>query len=134
MAIIPIETKAQILEDAKQRIPQGHTLIQIAESHGITKQTLNSWLMSLGDEYAALRQSVIDAKLSEVESEMDSASEPFALARARERWKAATWYAERRDRARYGVQVQNINIINGVTMDAALVSQANELLDHIKDE
>lgn len=131
---IPIKTKAEILEDAKQRIPQGHTLEDIAVSHGICKRTLNTWLMSLGEEYQELRQAWIDNMLREAKDAIDGADEQLPLARAREQWKAATWYAERRDRARYGVQVQNINIINGVTMDAALVSQANELLDHIKDE
>ena len=30
------------------------------KSHGITKRTLNTWLMLLGDEYQVLRQYYID--------------------------------------------------------------------------
>jgi len=66
MTLIPIDRKQTILEDetiledAKERILKNHTLEQIAKSHGITKRTLNTWLMSLGDEYQELRQYCID--------------------------------------------------------------------------
>lgn len=55
---IPAETKQTILEDAKGRILEGHTLTQIAELHGISKRTLNTWLASLGEEYRAIRQAL----------------------------------------------------------------------------
>ncbi len=55
MTLIPIDRKKLILEDAKKRILKNHTLEQIAKTHGITKRTLNTWLMSLGDEYQELR-------------------------------------------------------------------------------
>ena len=60
MTLIPIDRKQTILEDAKERILKNHTLEQIAKSHGITKRTQNTWLMSLGDEYQELRQYCID--------------------------------------------------------------------------
>jgi len=50
MTLIPLDRKQLILEDAKERILKNHTLEQIAKTQGITKRTLNSWLMSLGDE------------------------------------------------------------------------------------
>jgi hypothetical protein len=60
MTLILIDRKQNILEDAKKRILKNHTLEQIAKSHSITKRTLNTWLMSLGDEYQELRQYCID--------------------------------------------------------------------------
>lgn len=128
---ISAETKQSIIEDAKTRILQGHTLLEIATDNGVDKKTLNTWLMALGEEYQAIRQAWIDSMLSEAKEGIDNADDQFPLARAREQWKAATWYAERRDRARYGVQVANINIINGITMDDALANEAGELLEHI---
>ena len=65
MTLIPLDRKERILEDAKNRILKNHTLEQIAKSHGITKRTLNTWLMSLGDEYQELRQLCIDNMLAE---------------------------------------------------------------------
>jgi hypothetical protein len=130
---IPIETKQAILEDAKKRILEGSTLDQIATSHGIDTKTLNTWLIALGDEYKELREAWIDNMLVEAKSELDNASDQFPLARAREQWKAATWYAERRDRLRYGQQTMNLNIINGVTLTDALQGEAGSLLEHISD-
>lgn len=60
MTLIPLKHKEFILADAKERILKNHTLEQIAKSNGITKRTLNIWLMSLGDEYQELRQYCID--------------------------------------------------------------------------
>jgi hypothetical protein len=56
MTLIPIDGKQTILEDAKKRILKNHSSEQIAKSHGITKRTLNTWLMTPGDEYQELRQ------------------------------------------------------------------------------
>lgn len=133
MSLIPLEKKQLILADAKKRILEFETLEEIATSHGISKRTLNTWLMALGDEYTELRQVWIDSMLEEAKREIDEADDNFPLARARERWKAATWYAERRDRARYGADKATINIINGVSMKEALADEAGELLEHLKD-
>ena len=65
MTLIPLDRKVNILEDAKERILKNHTLKQVAKTHDITKRTLNSWLMSLGDEYQELRQLCIDVMLAE---------------------------------------------------------------------
>ena len=130
---VPIETKQLILEDAKKRILDGETLEQIAVSHNITGRTLSSWLAALGDEYVELRQAWIDSILSDAEGEIRNATDTFQVARARELWKSATWYAERRDRLRYGQQVANINIINGVTLSDALQGEAITLLDSVTD-
>ena len=110
MTLIPLDRKERILEDAKNRILKNHTLEQIAKSHGITKRTLNTWLMSLGDEYQELRQLCIDNMLAEALEEIDNSESNFPLARANSKWRAATWYAERRDQQRYGGNRLNINV------------------------
>jgi transposase-like protein len=73
MTLIPLDCKQLILEDAKERILKNHTLEQIAKTHGITKRTLNTWLMSLGEEYQELRQLCIDNMLAEALEEIDNA-------------------------------------------------------------
>ena len=126
--------KPQILEDAKTRILNGETLKQIAADHGLTSRTLNTWLLALGDEYMLLRQAWIDNMLIDAGETLDNAEDVFPLARAREVWKKATWYAERRDRARYGQdKLVQVNIGVGVAMSEALGSQAGELLEQLKD-
>ena len=136
MTLIPIDRKQTILEDAKERILKNHTLEQIAKSHGITKRTLNTWLMSLGDEYLELRQHCIDNLLAEALEEIDNADANFPLARANSKWKAATWYAERRDQQRYGGHKVNVNIGNNSVpaMSDALDEDLSALLAQIGKE
>ncbi len=85
MTLIPLDRKELILEDAKECISKNHTLEQIAKSHGITKRTLNAWLMSMGEEYRELRQLWIDNMLAEAKEEIDNVTDNFPLAHARER-------------------------------------------------
>ena len=100
------EQRQAILDDAKQLIPAGLTLAQIATKHGIAERTREYWLAALGDEYTELRRVWIDNLLQEAGDLLKETNEDgnaaLRLARARELWKRATWYAERRDRARYG--------------------------------
>ncbi len=85
MTLIPIDRKQLILEDAKERILKNHTLEQIAKSHGITKRTLNAWLMSMGEEYRELRQLWIDNMLAEAKEEIDNVTDNFPFERTHER-------------------------------------------------
>jgi len=132
MTIIPLERKELILADAKERILENHTLEQIAQSHKITKRTLNTWLMSLGDEYQELRQLCIDNMLAEALEEIDNSDSNFPLARANSKWKAATWYAERRDK-RYGGHRLNINVREerNISSEELLEKEAKELIAQI---
>lgn len=100
------EAKELVLDDARKLIPHGTSIAEIATKHGIAERTLEYWLASLGDEYVELRRLWIDNLLLEAGELLKETNEDgnaaLRLARARELWKRATWYAERRDRARYG--------------------------------
>lgn len=96
------EVRSHILEVAKERIMLGDTLKQIASDHSIGESTLEMWLHALGDEYLTLRQAWIDQMLREAGELIKQSRSPLALARARELIRRAQWYAERRDRNRYG--------------------------------
>lgn len=140
---IPPERKAAILEDAKQLILQDQSIDQIAAKHGISHSTLYLWLHALGDEYKALREAWLDGMLLEAGELLKHADDPLSLARGRELWRRATWYAERRDRARYGDSVQvehvtqpilNINIVAGSQHAAVLPAIEGELLTARNDK
>ena len=115
LPVVSKEQKAIILQDAMRRVQDGERLELIAKDHGVQKRTLNAWLLALGDDYLVQRQAFIDGELIEASECIDEAGEmlhhgddvPRARAildYARQKWNRATWYAERRDRARYGVQ------------------------------
>ncbi len=120
MTLIPLERKQLVLKDAIDRILKNHTLKQIAKSHGITKHTLNTWLMLLGEEYQELRRVWVDNILTEALEEKDNATENFPP-RANSKRKAATWYAERKDQQRYGGHRVNINTGNSVSTYRRLI-------------
>jgi len=87
--------------------------------------------MSLGDEYQELRQLCIDNMLAEALEEIDNSDSNFPLARANSKWRAATWYAERRDQQRYGGHKVNINIGERsapTTSDTLLEKEAKDLV------
>ena len=100
------EAKQIVLDDARKLIPHGTSILEIATKHGIAERTLEYWLASLGDEYVELRRLWIDNLLMEdgelLKDNREDGHAALRLARARELWTRATWYAERRDRARYG--------------------------------
>ena len=110
----PPKKKQAIIEQAKHAILEGNASLQaIADHFAVPKRTLQFWLAQLGDEYRVLRQAWIDNILIEAGEEIEAVktsapvskigSEQLRLARARELWKRASWYAERRDAERYGV-------------------------------
>ena len=85
----------------------------------------------MGDEYQKLRQLCIDNMLAEALEEIDNSDSNFPLARANSKWRAATWYAERRDQQRYGGHKLNINIGERSatpTSDALLEKEAKDLV------
>jgi hypothetical protein len=98
---IPQERKAACLADVKPMLMSGATLDQIAEKHQVGKSTLDYWLAQLGEEYREIRKQWLDSKLVSAEQRMETASDPFQLAKGRELARMAMWYAERRDPERY---------------------------------
>lgn len=129
IAVAP-ELKAKILEDAKVQIMAGHTLVSIAEKHGIAERTLEYWLAAMGEEYKELREAWIDNMLAEARELLKNPGEddkaPLRLAKARELWKSATWYAERRDRNRYGQEQAQSVLITPILNITLSPEQAQE--------
>jgi transposase-like protein len=111
---VSIERRNEIIEKAKYDILNGKTIDQIAGEHGIAPRTLDYWLHGLGDEYEELRRAWIDGMLTEAGEELKAADDPLRLARARELQRRAQWYAERRDRKRYG---EDRNVTVNVSVD-----------------
>lgn len=98
---IPAERKQACLADVKPMLLAGATLDQIAEKHQVGKSTLDFWLAQMPEEYREVRKQWLDNKLVSAESRMETAADPFQLAKGRELARMAMWYAERRDPERY---------------------------------
>lgn len=111
---IPLEQRQAILDDAKALILQGRTIDQIAAKHGIAHSTLELWLSAMGEEYQELRQAWLDGMLIESGTMLKEAQDALGLARARELFRRAQWYAERRDPSRYG-DTRNLQVNVAIT-------------------
>lgn len=103
----------------------GDTLDQIADDNGIGRSTLDLWLHALGDDYKQLRQVWLDSLLQKAGEKLeDESADALGLARARELFKRACWYAERRDPTRYGVKGdgnQQVAVNVYVNRDGAMI-------------
>lgn len=97
-------------KDVIERYLAEQTTKEIAASLGVTRSALNQWLLvhAEGDWKAA---QIIRAhkRKDEAEDELDSASDPLSLARARERLRAAQWDLERVCRRIYGQDVPQVS-------------------------
>lgn len=140
-APVPAERRKEILERAKTAIlNEGKTLAQIAEAEGVSVATLKIWLHSLGDEYKQLRTAWLDGMLAEATRAIDDESgDALALARAREKWRYATWYAERRDPVRYGAKgegLQQLGVTVVVHRDGAMIDVTPQapMIEHKGDD
>ncbi len=58
--------------------------------------------------------------LADALDEIDNSDSNFPLSRANSQWKAATWYAERRDQQRYGGNRLNINVVENISSEELL--------------
>ncbi len=67
--------------------------------------------------------------LAEALDEIDNSESNFPLARANSKWRAATWYAERRDQQRYGGHRLNINVREerNISSEELLEKEAKDL-------
>jgi hypothetical protein len=98
---IPADKKTEILAALKTELLAGGTLESISSKYEVSPRTLSYWCSQLGDEYREIRKQWLDAKLVDAEVMMQEATDPFKLAKGRELFRAASWYAERRDPERY---------------------------------
>lgn len=98
----PINCKQLILEDAKEHALKDHTLEQIAFSHGITRRTLNKWLISMDEEHRELRQLWVDNMLTRAKEEIDNVKDNFPLENTNSKSRAASWCTERREQNKQG--------------------------------
>jgi len=130
--MLPDPRRAEILDDAKTSLVAGETIAQIAGRYGISSRCLEQWLSALGEEYADLRARWIDDKLATAQERLEDAADacdPVRIAGARELWKSATWYAERRD-ARYRPQ-QQVTADTTITVILDTSPRSGRTIEHV---
>jgi hypothetical protein len=135
------EKRARIVAEAPECIRQGETTTQIACRHNIPARTLRFWL--LGDNQVEnARGEFLSHELAMRLDEIDNATEPLPLARAREAFRAWSWIAERREARLYGQKqevthkaetpILSITIVNNAVDNSALIGESTLIPDKSK--
>lgn len=100
-APIPEDRKAACLADVRPTLLAGGTLDDVAAKHQVHPRTLDFWLAQMPEEHRETIKQWVDYKLTSSEERMETAKDPFELAKGRELARLAMWRAERRDPGRY---------------------------------
>ena len=112
-----------------QRLNAGEFISDIARSFSVTPSALIQQLS--GDpEYKAAREAGAEVRLTGHYSGIGLANDVLSLARAREGFKAASWFAEREFPERWGQKGASITI-NTTNVDQAVIVSASDLLETV---
>ncbi len=95
------ERKKACLADVRPILMGGGTLDDVAAKHDVHPRTLDFWLAQMPEEHRETIKQWVDYKLTASEERMETATDPFQLAKGRELARMAMWRAERRDPSRY---------------------------------
>ena len=101
MTAIAIQRKQEILDS----LSQGKFLRDVAAELGVSHAAISQYL-SNDPEYIQARETGAEQRLIEQWNELKASADPLTLARARETWKAATWFAEREFPHRWGQKTE----------------------------
>lgn len=127
MPPVAVQRKPEILE----RVAKGEFLSSIAQSFGITHPAI-SQVLANDPDYRQARRDGAQKRLEEQYAKLEGAKTQLTLARARETWKAASWFAEREFPDQWGQKNQSISVVVQVSADE-LVGSAEDLLKSVAD-
>ena len=128
---------------AIQQIANGAFLKDISAMTGIDKRRLSEQLRKHPD-YPAAKEAAIEVQLDDAQQAIDTAQDTTDIARARERFRAAAWRAEREASHRWGVKSEvthrlpdgpmlQINLSShqsGATLGATVIDGDAKLVDN----
>lgn len=101
MTAVAIQHREQIIEQVRQ----GRHLQLIADDYSVTPGAISQYL-SQDPEYKAARENGAEIRLEHQYQKIDTADDALNLARAREGFRAAAWFAEREFPHRWGAKQQ----------------------------
>ena len=124
MSALAILNKQSIIDQVRE----GKHLKLIAQDFGITPGAISQYL-SKDPEYRAARESGAETRLEYQYAAIEEASDQLNLARAREGFRAASWFAEREFPARWGAK-QTVEHTGTVSIDfSQRLRQAERIIE-----
>ena len=127
LPIIPPEQREALLQDALESLQQGQTTDEIGKRHGVSGARIRQWLLA-DDRADQARAAYFSQELMNAHDEISSAQDPLTLARGRERFRAVSWLAERRNARMFGQQLhQTIEMVGDL---GAKLRQVERVIEH----
>lgn len=131
MGRLPGTSLANNRDDIIERVRQGERLVDIAKSYGFTTHAVISKHLADDTEYQAAKEDGLAARMDMREDELALAEDSVTVARARELLSHARWRAEHECK-RWQIKQADIVINTGVSIDQALASNAQAILDRLR--
>jgi transposase-like protein len=112
LSAIETEERPEIVAMAIKAYSRGMTIKEIAETYGVTNDTIYSWILAETGpkEYANLITGALTSKIAKADNLLEVADSPLDLARARELARFSRMDYERRRPHLYGVKQEITNI------------------------
>lgn len=108
--------------------------VDIAASYGVTRPALNMWLLERAeDNWKRAQVGRAIARKEQSEDELDDATDPLSLARAREKLRGAQWDLERVCSRIYGIKQElAVTVDHRVTVEHGLSDSALTLFESMR--
>lgn len=119
------------VEKTLHRIANGEYQKDIAAEYGVSPPALHYKLKEYSEAHQQAREIGIERRLEDAEQAIDKAEDALNLARAREKFRAVSWRAEREFPHRWSArQIVEQNV--RVSVDSTLQSSAGALLERVR--
>lgn len=116
-----------------QQVAAGALLKTVAQRLGVTPAAISQYL-SKDREYLAARENGALARLEDQYQAINESDDALNLARAREGFRAASWFAEREFPDRWGAKQQIAMQVQIHSVDSLLNDSARSVLDGVFTE
>lgn len=110
LPVCDILTRNEIVDDSIVALRTGETIKEIAARRGVHEKTLGKWLLA-DDRAINARKAYFDSVLIDGVDEIATSDAPLSLARAREKFRANAWLAERRVKEYAPKQESTVTVI-----------------------
>ena len=111
----PVASRSEIVSKAIQEHAEGKSLREIAQHLDVSYEGLRIWMLSeQPEEYRKAQELGLISRIVYADRDMDRATNPLDIARARENGKYARWDAERRLPHLFGQKQEPTNTLSPI--------------------
>jgi DNA-binding MurR/RpiR family transcriptional regulator len=132
---LPAAEKAKLLDTILAHYENGTSIYELAEKLGVNNATIYRALVKhRTEDWKEVRGARYHAQIEQAEKDMQEATDPLAVTRAREQLANARWMLERLQRSIYGQDQQQDGSSGRVSIVLNIGQQRSEPLDVVGED